>query len=628
MAITYRVTANPGNITAEGDSSPIVVTGLTNGVDYTFTIVAINEYGTSPASSPSIPERVATVPSAVAAPTLTPGVMEMDVDWNAPANGGLAIDGYYVHVSPGNTVQYVIGTRSITLTNLSDRTEYSVSISARNGKGEGATGSSAAATTVNVPGAPTVGTPTRSASQTVSVPFSAPADDGGLTITNYEVESTPGSFTNTGTGSPISVSGLTNGTSYTFKVRATNSIGWGPQSSASSAATPYTVPDAPGMGYAEALQGAAKVYFNVPSSDGGSTITGYTAYAYKASDESQVGSQTGSASPITVSGLTAGVAVKLKVKATNAAGDSSLSSYSGEVTPTASATVPDAPTVVSAYANGPTSATINFTANGDGGSEITGYTAQAQLVASPYTTYNQTGGPSATNITVSGLTVDTAYYIRVKATNAIGDSNWAEYGSTVTTYATVPSAPQGPLASSSGNNGYTNTTFNASSSNGGAGIQCYEVTLNNGTVATSNASPVLISGLAATSYTVTGVRAFNRVGQSSALGTTGFVIPTRSAPNLPGIPTSVSATSGTESATVTFTAPSWTGGGITGYRVYIYDESGGSSYQTASSSPYTVTGLTGGANYRFGVAAVSSTGVGGKSQRTSNIVPGYGGGPP
>ncbi|MCT8861369.1 DUF4347 domain-containing protein, partial [Shewanella xiamenensis] len=88
-----------------------------------------------------------------------------------------------------------------------------------------------------VPDAPVVGTATAGNGQ-ASVTFSAPTNNGGATITTYTVTSNPGGFTGTGASSPISVTGLTNGVSYTFTVTATNSAGTGLASAASNSITP------------------------------------------------------------------------------------------------------------------------------------------------------------------------------------------------------------------------------------------------------------------------------------------------------------------------------------------------------------------------------------------------------
>ena len=59
-----------------------------------------------------------------------------------------------------------------------------------------------------------------------SVAFTAPSPQGGTgSITGYRAVSTPGNFTGTGSSSPILVSGLTNGQSYTFQVTAINLYG-------------------------------------------------------------------------------------------------------------------------------------------------------------------------------------------------------------------------------------------------------------------------------------------------------------------------------------------------------------------------------------------------------------------
>ncbi|MGZ4692267.1 MAG: fibronectin type III domain-containing protein [Acidimicrobiales bacterium] len=93
------------------------------------------------------------------------------------------------------------------------------------------------------PGAPTGVTATAGDTQ-ASVSWTAPASDGGSAITGYTAVSTPGSKTCTWTTGPLTcaVTGLTNGTAYTFKVKATNAIGDSPLSAASSPVTPSAGP--------------------------------------------------------------------------------------------------------------------------------------------------------------------------------------------------------------------------------------------------------------------------------------------------------------------------------------------------------------------------------------------------
>jgi hypothetical protein len=68
--------------------------------------------------------------------------------------------------------------------------------------------------------------------------FTAPASNGGSAITSYTVTSTPGGLTSVGSISPITITGLTNNTSYTFTVHATNAIGNSGESVASNSVTP------------------------------------------------------------------------------------------------------------------------------------------------------------------------------------------------------------------------------------------------------------------------------------------------------------------------------------------------------------------------------------------------------
>ena len=187
------------------------------------------------------------------------------------------------------------------------------------------------ATFITVPGAPTISTATGGNAK-ATVTFTAPASNGGSPITSYTTVSSPGNFACTTKTSPSTVTGLANGTTYTFTVKATNAVGIGTPSAASNSVTPApTVPEAPTNVTATAGNAQATVaFFLAPSATGGSPITSYIA-------TSTPGSRTvrSTISPITVAGLTNGTAYTFTVKATNAIGTGPASGASNSVTPVA-----------------------------------------------------------------------------------------------------------------------------------------------------------------------------------------------------------------------------------------------------------------------------------------------------
>ena len=173
------------------------------------------------------------------------GDRKADVTWHAPvADGGSAIIGYTVTSDPDGKTAVVGGsTLSATVTGLTVGTTYTFTATATNDAGtSAASGPSNAIIAVGVPDPPTNVTATPDDAQAM-VSWTAPASDGGSPITVYTVTASPGGLTAVATSTlSATVSGLTNGTGYTFTVTATNAIGTGSPSAPSNEATPVNPP--------------------------------------------------------------------------------------------------------------------------------------------------------------------------------------------------------------------------------------------------------------------------------------------------------------------------------------------------------------------------------------------------
>ena len=141
--------------------------------------------------------------------------------------------------------------------------------------------SGAFGTPASAPGAPSDVAGTAGNTQ-VALTWTAGAANNG-TISGYKVEKNSGSWSDvtadTGsTSTSYTVTGLTNGTAYTFRISTINEVGTGSASSASSAITPLTTPGAPTSMAAAAVAGTgnASLTWVAPGTPGGSAITGYS----------------------------------------------------------------------------------------------------------------------------------------------------------------------------------------------------------------------------------------------------------------------------------------------------------------------------------------------------------------
>jgi hypothetical protein len=172
------------------------------------------------------------------------------------------------------------------------------------------------------PTAPTISavTPTNGS---LTVAFT-PGTDGGSAITNYKysVDGTNYVALNPATTtSPFTISGLTNGTTYSVTIKAVNEIGDSPASNAMTGVVP-DVPRAPTISSVSANNGSLTVAFT-PGTDGGSAITNYK-YSVDGTNYVALNPAT-TTSPFTISGLTNSTTYSVTIKAVNGVGDSPAS---------------------------------------------------------------------------------------------------------------------------------------------------------------------------------------------------------------------------------------------------------------------------------------------------------------
>jgi titin len=590
-----------------------VITGLTNGQSYSFTVAAHNLAGAGAQTGVTVSTPF-TVPNAPTGLTAVPGNTQVTLNWTAAFNGGSAITGYKLYRAATETGTYTeialpTGT-TYTDTGLTNGQAYWYKVSAVNAAGEGAKTVQISAIPFAGPGVPTGLTAVPGNTQ-VTLNWTAPASNGGSAITGYKLyraATETGTYTEIAspTGTTYTDTGLTNGQAYWYKVSAVNTAGEGAKT-AQISSVPFTVPDVPtGL---TAVAGNAQVTLNwtAPAFNGGNATDYYVIYQ---DGTPLVAHFTGLTTTIT--GLTNGQIYSFNVSAHNLAGEGA---QTGAVVSTPF-TVPNAPTGLTAIP-GNTQVTLNWTAPTlDGGRSIDHYVIYQD--GNPLVAY----APGLT-ATITGLTNGQSYSFTVAGNNSAGIGPLSA-PCTATPY-TVPSSPV--LTTATAGNLNVTLVWTAPASNGYSPLTAYETYFGTSVVNTTwtkfstvGASVLSekITGLTVGTTYYFGVKAVNAAGNSSMSNGLNVTVM-----GVPGAPTGLTATAIYGKVTMTWSAPVNTGGSpIIDYKVYR-GLSAASVFKIGNSSLTTFVDITAtpGSTFYYKISSVNVVGEGNQSVYATALVP-------
>ena len=467
----HWTTPNPASTT-----SPITITGLTNGTTYTVRLRALNSAGTGTPSSPITvtPRRLPGAPTNLAAEV---GDRQAVVAFTAAALDGVKpLTNYEYSTNDGATwtaLSPASTTSPITITGLTNGTTYPIRLRAINADGSGTSSDAISVTPRTTPTEPTLTSADAGDSQT-TLRFSPPVSDGGAPITNYAYSIDDGAHWTTpnpaSTTSPITITGLTNGTTYTVRLRALNSAGASPASN-NLTVTPLTVPSAPTLLSVQPGQRQATVEFAAPAVDGGSPITNYQ-YSIDDGDSWTARQPASTATTFTIGDMINGTTYRVKIRAANVIGHGPASNAIA-VLPRTQSTPPQQVSVVP----GDKQVRVSWSPPADaGGLPISAYVATAQ----PGGNVCSTAG--TTSCVISGLSNGGWYRVAVTAVTDFGVSAPSALSALVIPRS-VPGAPISVLARA----GFEEVTVNwgVASSSGGRPILGYRVTSIDGSLTCS-----------------------------------------------------------------------------------------------------------------------------------------------
>jgi hypothetical protein len=646
----------------------------------------------------------------------TPSYYELVLGWNAPAfNGGSPITNYVVQYKPTADATWItsydfIGPAlSTVLSDLLPGTSYDIRVAAITNRGQGAWSTPATVSTTSASPVAPIDLTTLALNASVQLAWNPPP--GELTelfpiteyVVQYKVTADPDWTTapSPGTELAASITGLTNGTGYSFRVAAISALGQSPWSTVATATPLVPVPpSAPTDAEATVYLTTAALTWTAPASAGTSPILRYIIevgtfgggvgslyytelYPYPDSiylyddDEGNflyetnifdVGSSGGDLLPLflfssalflfpedgdsvltsaavpsstytvdsdslitaaVLGDLPADATFAFRVAAISAAGQGPWSDYAAITVSSVPLATPTAPLAPLATA-GNTQIAFSWTAPTSAGtSAITDYIVQYRRYDSITWLTFADGVGTGLSTTLTGLTNEVQYFLRVAASSAQGQGPWS---STISTTPVTPLLPSFPTALTS-----TPSTFNvvlnwAAPSPGTSPITDYVVqfklasdsTWTTFTDGTSTATSANLTGLVSLSSYNFRVAAVTAVGQGPWSGTHTATTMGIGLPGAPGNLTGYANNSST--VTLMWTAPSPGTYAITDYVIQRTTNPAGSwttiNDGVSVSLGQSFFGLNASTTYYFRVAAISSAGTGPWSSTITIATPG------
>ena len=565
-----------------------------------------------------------TGPAAPDAPTAlgaSKGNTQIALSWTAPADdGGSALTDYIVEYKlasePTTWSTFADGTSTATtatVTGLTNDLSYNFRVKAVNAIGT----SAASGTATKTPGLPTAPDPPTSVTaeggnSQATITFTAPVDNGGASITSYTVTSSPGGFTASGASSPRTVTGLTNGVSYTFTVTATNSVGTSSASSASNSVVPSTLGNQLTDSFTGTTINTDKWYEYDPTGTGGTsgkiqqngTLTIADSYGPPWSQNALISQDVFDST-------------SLEISASMTAGSSPLIGYGDYEFSSAGKKayllyITAAGSQILALAWDDTASTSTSCGNADAGAAV----YKMKLVSGGFEVYK--GGVLMCTHNTATVVNNKPIFLQNSAAASTYD-DVVVYG--LAPVDTVPDAPT--IGTATAGNASAVVTFTPPSFNGGNAITGYTVTSSPGGItASGGSSPITVTGLTNdVAYTFT-VKATNSQGLSAASSASNSATP--ALPQAPGQVTGLVATGFNRQVLLGWDAPS-SGGTPTDYIIEYKLSSEPTTWITYNDGTSTakkaiVTGLTNTSAYNFRVSG-SNDGNPGTASATVSTTP-------